>query len=174
MVAGLWFTAPATPTIVPAEASQHEGRVVHVHGVVVDVSTWSDGGRFRIAHDGHALEARIQGPPPPMAAWVEVQGALHRHEGSLWLWADHWNVEVAPQAATVPLALVANQPAAWTDRRVAVQGDMEAHLSDGFHVMQLANGPRLQGPVVATGVIAYDAGCVCHRMHVDAVRPWSR
>lgn len=174
LLAGLWLIAPDPPHIVPAEASAHEGREVHVDGVVLAAQAWDGGGRMHLGHDGHALEVRVEGPLPELGAWVQATGDLRR-DGDLVLWASTWRPAAAPDVAVVPLATLAAVPDEWTAQRITTRGEMEdTALRDGAIRVSLGEGPRLAGHVQVEGALVYEPRCLCYVLHIDEIRPWIR
>ena len=175
MLALLTWSAPGAARIHPADAAAHEGQRVLVEGVVVDVRAWPDGDvRTTIAQDGAGLVVQHDGEAPRRGAWLAAAGNLRRAGGELRLHADSVTWQAAPASATTPLALIALEPAAFVGRFVSVRGEADSTwLRDGDHAIRLGDGPWLTGAVRADGTIGYDAGCVCHRLHAGAVRPWS-
>lgn len=174
LLGALWLMAPDVPVIQPSQAAQFAGQDVIVQGTVADVTAWSEGGRFLLVRDGHALEARVEGALPPLAAWIEARGDLRR-DGSVTLWVQGWRVAAAREAQDVPISVVAQDPGVWHERRLTLRGEMDADwLKDQGRSLPLGDGPRIPGRVEATGVLVYDARCFCHQFHVDHVRPWTR
>ena len=173
LLGALWAIAPTVPAITPEEAVHHAGRTVRMAGTVVDVRAWDGGGAFSLVHAGYAVHAKVEGPVPPTAAWIEATGALRR-DGELTLWVDAWHVAASPPGAPVPLAVVALAPEDWLDQRITVRGTQDGDaLHDAGRWVMLGDGPRMPGQVDVTGVLAYAPRCLCHVLHVDQLRPWT-
>lgn len=170
--------APEPRRIAPGDAAAWEGQTVTVTAVVRDARGNLDGGtRFDLVGGGAALAARLD---PTVHAdladgdRVEVTGRLVRFNGVLSLLGEA--VQGTPTDATtasVDLAALARDPAAWSHRPVHTRGvvDRGTLRADG-HAIALGDGDwPATGPVAAEALLRYDATCACHRL--DRVSAWT-
>lgn len=169
--------ASPVPVVALADAAAWEGQVVAVRGVVRDVRGVGQGpgdsARFDLVLDGAALAARTEGPAPVEGTGVQAQGRLARLNGVLTLLADQVRPADLGPALPVGVAALAEDPALWTDRPVAVRGVVErGRLEADGHAIALGAGdwPK-QGAVEATVLLSYDARCACHRLDRVAWTP---
>ena len=169
---GLLVLPRPPPAIAPHEAPRHEGQVVQVSGVALGASGRTGAWRFDVVRDGVGLPVRAD-VRPPQGAWVTVQGSVLRFGGALHLFADKVEEGPGPQPEPAALAAVAADPDAFAGRVVQVEGRLErGELRDGAgHAVRTGEGPWPDaGAVRAVGAIAYDARCLCHRIHAAAVQ----
>ena len=173
LLAALFVIQPDVPTVAIADAAEHDGRTVMMAGTATSVRPWGDGLRIVLHADGHAVPVDAPMTDATPGDWLRIEGRLHRVDGELRLRADSIAQARGPDPTTVPLAVVADDPSRWQDR-IRIQGTAhDGHLRDGAHAIRLGEGPWLEGPVDAAGVIAYDVRCLCHVLHASQVRPWT-
>ncbi len=91
------------------------------------------------------------------------------------LHADRLHAGSPPGAARPDWPELATSPDAWTGRLLVLAGHVERDaFGIGGHDVRTGDGPWPRaGAVEARGVLAYDARCLCHVFHADAVRPWT-
>lgn len=164
------------PAVAVAELAEHDGRTVRVQGVVVDAGTTGRGGTLLHLADGdHAVPVTVPGAASvPLGAWVEATGRVGRYQGQWWLHAEAPAV-VVPDAEPLrpPWGLLSARPEEWLGKHLEVAGRLDDGLLRGPDGQTLAagKGPWPDGgAVVATGALAYDADCLCYRLHAAMVR----
>lgn len=168
-------TAPVA-TVLPTETTAWEGQDVRVAGILQDPRPGADGRtRFLVTAHGTALPVTLDGLLlEGHGTWVEAEGRLVRVGGRLTLLAHEVAAAPTPGPRTPTWDQIADDPGSWTDRWIRMQGIAESGRfgADGTHVMQ-GDGAWTDGTVQATGHLAYDPGCLCHRFHAATVRPWT-
>ncbi len=168
-------TAPAQ-AIHPRDAARHEGQTVAVEGVATSVQVWGDAWRVDVARDGDALPVVLEGDAPGLGSWLYAEGRLRRQGGSLVLDAERTSDVPPPAPATPSWDALAADPEGWQETWLRLDGTVErGELRDGAgHALHLGDGPwPREGAVTAWGVLAWDGGCLCHRLHASRVAPWT-
>jgi hypothetical protein len=166
--------AAGTPQATPADAARFEGQGdVRIQGLADNLRHFAEGWQAELHANGTALAVRGQGEPAFQDGdWVEAMGRVARSAGRLTLLSDTATVAQSTQGPATPgWAAVAQDPAAWDHRPLRLAGWVErGELRDrDGHAIRLADGSWPAGAATVTGFLAYDAGCVCHRLHGTAV-----
>jgi hypothetical protein len=168
--------ATGTPHATPAQAVLFEGQGdVRIQGLADSLRATPRGWEAQLHGNGTALPIRGDGTPHFQDGdWVEAEGRVARSAGRLTLLASR----AQPTAPTRGLATpgwdaVAQDPGAWDHRPLRLSGWVErGELRDhDGHALRLATGPWPAGAATVTGFLAYDAGCLCHRLHGAAAPP---
>lgn len=178
-----WLAAGGeAPTIALHEAARFEGQGdVRLAGLVADVRpSGADGAstRLRLQAGPHTLDAWVDGTlHAGLGSWVEAQGRISRIGGVATLVVRNpadIQVAVPPGPLRPAWRDLAADPDAWAGLPVRLEGTVQRgslHDGDG-HRIRLGEGEwPAEGPVVAIGAIASDAGCLCHVLHASEVRP---
>jgi hypothetical protein len=171
--------APA-PRVEVADAARWEGQSVTLEGWAQRVVRGADGvARLQIVEDGAAVAVRVAGESPIREGErLVATGRLSRSAGALALLVDDPTLvrAVASPAAERPSwQTLAEDPNAWTARRITLAGELErGHLVGEGASLRAGGGPwPRSGLVEASGLLRYEASCLCHVLDADGVRPWT-
>jgi hypothetical protein len=165
--------------ILPGEASLWEGQTVQVQGWVADLRTDDRGrARFSLAQQGTSLATIAEDARVEPGSFVVATGRIARLGGHLVLLVERPDgVAAGPAPDALPVALrdAAQDPAKWTDRLLALRGEVDAgRLRDGSTSIALGEGPwPRRGAIEVDAFLRYDASCLCHRLDAREVRPWT-
>lgn len=165
--------AAGVPQANPGDAARFEGQgEVRMQGLADALRRFPGGWQADLHANGTALPIRGQGEPTfADGDWVEARGRVARSAGHLMLLADAASaVQPAQGPATPGWRAVAEDPAAWDHRPLRLAGWVErGELRDrNGHAIRLADGRWPSGAATVTGFLAYEAGCLCHRLHGTA------
>lgn len=165
--------ATGTPAATPEDAARFEGQGdVRIQGLADGLRRFPDGWRADLHADGASLPLRGRGEPAfHDGDWVEAMGRVSRSAGRLALLAEEVAVAKPAQGPATPAWVsVAEDPAAWAHKPLRLSGGVErGELRDcDGHAIRLAEGPWPAGAATVTGFLAYDDGCLCHRLHGTA------
>ncbi|HEX2066477.1 MAG TPA: hypothetical protein VHI93_06665, partial [Candidatus Thermoplasmatota archaeon] len=148
---------------------------VRVAGLAGQLRRFPGGWEAQLHANGTALPLRGQGEAGfADGDWVEAEGRVARSGGRLVLFAHRAEpTRLATGPATPPWSAVAQDPAAWDHRPLRLAGWIErGELRDrDGHAVRLAPGTWPSGAAAVTGFLAYDPGCLCHRLHGTAATP---
>lgn len=157
LLAGALLLQTNTPTILPAEAPNHDGNTVRITGAVVQ----QRGNWFHIAAGGTTVEAHHDAPPPP-GTTVTATGRMDKTT----FFVDHWKTEPA-QFAPVSLEALATEPERYQYQQLQIVGNAkDAQLEHGGRTLQLSK--PLQGPVQVQGTFHYEPDCLCHQLTIHS------
>ncbi len=183
LAAGLLGLAAGGPeaTISPAQVEAWEGSTVTVAGVVAAAYPAPDGSlRLLLADGDQAVWVSVdRSPPVARGSWAEIEGRVWRRGVDLEVAAvpgGFFRVGPPPYPFDPGWPQVAADPENWSQQPLRLAGLVEDdHLTDGAGRSLLlgSGGWPDEGPVVATGAIAYTSSCLCYRF--DAARvdvPW--
>ncbi len=158
------------PEISPADAGGHVGERVRMQGMAIDVRQYDDVARFVLVADGAAVHARAEGIVVQTDTWVTVTATIDREGGRPLLRVETLQAQAANPADFVDLVTLAREPAQHADRLIQVQGYLERGIlhDKGVSLTTTAHGA---GSVTLSGVLRYEACCLCHTFHADAWTP---
>lgn len=163
-----------------SDAQAWDGQTVALEGWAQDVLQGADGVLRLTLVDGSASVAVRIGADADVREGerLSATGRLSRTGGSLTLLVDasgQVRSLAQPTAERPSWSALADDPTAWTGRRITLDGaiDRGRFVGEGA-TLQTGSGPWPRaGLATVTGLLRYEPECLCHVLDADGVRPWT-